>query len=114
MNSFQTAERTAVLLALLAAALVFSIGSAMSQTETIWSEDFTGETGLTTSGDQWTAITPANVIAAVSDDEKFKVNGNNSGSGGTCIWTPEFIVQTPNKHVELRSSARRNARQCFL
>jgi hypothetical protein len=91
MNSFQTAERTAVLLALLAAALVFSIGSAMSQTETIWSEDFTGETGSTTSGDQWTAITPANVIAAVSDDEKFKVNGNNSGSGGTCIWTSEPI-----------------------
>jgi len=111
MNSFQTAERTAVLLALLAAALVFSVGSAMSQSETIWSEDFTGDAPLpsnTTSltGGKWSASstpTSGNKFGnmSVTADGLFLYDVDGGNFTATCVWTSEPIDVASYSSYEL-------------
>ena len=96
-NSFQSIQRIAVMLAVIAAILVFSIGAAMAQTDTLWTEYFTGESGISNTstlvGDQWSATeTTSGQSGTMSvESEAFKFTGGSAQTTYTCTWQSDPI-----------------------
>lgn len=60
---------------------------------TIYSEDFTGESGSSTStlvGDQWSATTSSGTMS-IDGNVEFRFTGQNSNGTHTCTWTSDPI-----------------------